>query len=193
MRVSTKSISKKAIACVCWINALVSVGLLTPVVAQNSECFMLDADGAPMDLGHLCGNANRSTLRTNFDSGSKSDLIIIPIKRRVGGTPVVDVTFENGHTYEMLFDTGASMTVISESMAKEIGVKATGKLPFQTASSRMVFFGTGTMKTTKVGNLTKNNVNIAIAPTLDMGLLGQNLYGMYDITIKYGTIELKRR
>ena len=179
----------------CFSSLVFFSAFASPDLAQaNPACFFLDSNGEPMDLGHLCGkksnSANRSTLRTNPQD---RNLIVIPIKRRVGGTPVVDVTFNNGHTFEMLFDTGATMTVISEEMAKKLQIKATGKLPFQTASSSLIYFETGIVESTTVGNLKKNNVNIAIAPTLDMGLLGQNLYGMYDITIKYGTIELQRR
>ena len=210
MKVSTKrlrdllrTLSQVSSQKLCW-STLLCFGAISclnlPIIAQDSGCFFLDSNGEPMDLGHLCGasnNANTSSPKTKLSGSSEDqDLIIIPIKRRTGGlhgTPVVDVTFNGEHTFEMLFDTGATMTVISESMAETIGVEVIGELPFQTASSQQVFFAIATVDETSVSNLNRSNFNIAIAPNLGMGLLGQDLYGTYDITIKYGTIELRRR
>ncbi|MHC5830812.1 MAG: retroviral-like aspartic protease family protein, partial [Nostoc sp.] len=40
-----------------------------------------------------------------------------PIKRRIGGTPIVEVTFNGQQKFEMIVDTGASGTVITQEMA----------------------------------------------------------------------------
>lgn len=170
----------------------------TVALAQDShECFMQDANGNPIDLGHLCGGSqnrvNTSTIRTRNTVYNSADFFIVPIKRRVHGTPVIEVKFNDKYVFEMLFDTGATMTVITKSMAKTLRVKPIGSMPFQTASNNMVFFEIGSVASASAGNMTSNNLDIAVAPTIDMGLLGQNFYGMYDITIKYGTIEFRKR
>lgn len=172
------------------------------VSAQNShECFMLDANGNPMDLRHLCGNqnnANTSTVKLKNPQTAKysADFFVIPIKRRDGGefgTPIIEVKFNDRYVFEMLFDTGATMTVITESMADALSVKSTGVLPFKTASNNLILFETASVSSVMIGEVITNDFNIAISPTLNMGLLGQDFYGMYDITIKYGTIEFRKR
>lgn len=181
------------------LNAIVlQLSLIPPVaLAQGShECFMHDANGNPIDLGHLCGssnNANTSTIRTRNASSNSTDFFVVPIKRRVHGTPVIDVKFNDKYVFEMLFDTGATMTVITKSMAKTLRIKPIGSMPFQTASNNMIFFEIGSVTSASAGNMTSNNLDIAVAPTMDVGLLGQNFYGMYDITIKSETIEFRKR
>ena len=184
----------------CAITSLQFSLILSMATAQNShECFMLDSNGNPIDLGHLCGgsqnNAHTSTIKTKKSNvvNYQADYFVIPIKRRVGGTPVVEVKFNDKYIFEMLFDTGATMTVVTESMADKLKLKSMGSLPFQTASNNLIFFETSRISSVIAGNMKANNLNIAVAPTIDMGLLGQNFYGMYDITIKYDTIEFRKR
>ena len=184
----------------CAIASLQLGFIVTATIAQDSHgCFMLDANGNPLNLEHLCGtspnSANTSTIKTRKSPtvNSSADYFVVPIKRRIHGTPVIDVKFNDRHVFEMLFDTGATMTVITPSMAKTLKLKPTGSLPFQTASNNLIYFETGSLSSASAGNMVSRNLNIAVAPTLKMGLLGQNFYGMYDITIKYGTIEFRKR
>ncbi|NJL49692.1 MAG: hypothetical protein HC929_22485, partial [Leptolyngbyaceae cyanobacterium SM2_5_2] len=54
----------------------------------------------------------------------------IPIQERRGGTPVVAVTLQGqtgSKTFPMLFDTGATGTLITAAMAQEIGVVVVGE------------------------------------------------------------------
>ena len=182
-----------------WYALALQLSLIpTVALTQDShECFMQDANGNPIDLGHLCGGsqnrANTSTIRTNNTVSNSTDFFVVPIKRRVHGTPVIDVKFNGKYVFEMLFDTGATMTVITKPMAKTLKIKPVGSMPFQTASNNMIFFEIGNVASASAGNMTSNNLDIAVAPTMDIGLLGQNFYGMYDITIKYGTIEFRKR
>lgn len=201
-------LSSKIISCavsISWHCAIASLQLsLIPTVAipQNSHgCFMLDNDGNPMDLGHLCGsdrnNANTSVIRNRSSNiSNNSDVFIIPIKRREGGrfgTPVIDVKFNDKYIFEMLFDTGATMTVVTESMAQTMKAQKTGSLPFQTASNNLIFFETARVSSVSTGNAKINNLNVAISPSLKMGLLGQDFYGMYEYTVKENTIEIRKK
>ena len=182
-----------------WSAIVLQLSLIpTVALAQDShECFMQDANGNPIDLGHLCGGsqnrANTSTIKTRNTVSNSTDFFVVPIKRRVHGTPVIDVKFNDKYVFEMLFDTGATLTIITESMAKTLRIKPIGSMPFQTASNKMIFFEIGSVASASAGNMMSNNLDIAIAPTMDVGLLGQNFYGMYDITIKDDRIEFRKR
>ena len=167
---------------------------------QETECFMLDSNGNPLDLGHLCGKSNFksrtlciTTPRQVTPNNSDSDVFVVPIKRREGGTPVIDVMFNDRHVFEMLVDTGATWTVISSQMAKTLRVKPKQTLTFQTPSSNSVEFDIAQVSSITTGGIVHEDLYIAIAPSLDIGLLGQNFYEMYDITIKYSVIEFRRR
>ncbi len=154
---------------------------------HNSGCFMVDGNGNPLDLGHLCKGSEAKSIsnprgvRSNND---ESDVFVVPIKRRQGGTPVIDVRFNDRHVFEMLVDTGASWTVITSPMAKTLKVKPEHKLTFQTPSNSSVEFDVAQVASVETGGMVSEGLYIAIAPSLDIGLLGQNFYQMYDITIK---------
>ena len=45
----------------------------------------------------------------------------------------------------------------------------------------------------EAGGLAVNNVVVAISPSLDIGLLGQDFFGNKDITIKQDVIEFRSR
>ncbi|MDJ0535729.1 MAG: retropepsin-like aspartic protease [Xenococcaceae cyanobacterium MO_207.B15] len=167
---------------------------------QESGCFMLDSNGNPRDLGHLCGESNfksRTQSITNprqvAPNNSEPDVFVVPIKRREGGTPVIDVKFNDRYLFEMLVDTGATWTVITSQMAKTLKVKPQQSLTFQTPSSSSVEFDIAQVPSVETGGMVSEDLYIAIAPSLEIGLLGQNFYQMYDITIKYGVIEFRPR
>jgi len=117
------------------------------------------------------------------------------IKARHGGTPVVDVTFNGSTQFEMIVDTGASGTVITQQMAAVLGVVPIGKTTANTASDRHVEFSIGNVDSIEVGGAVVNNVAVAIAPTanLDLGLLGQDFFSNYDVTIKRDVVEFRPR
>lgn len=168
-------------------------GIAKAQIGQN--CFLEDANGNAINLEYLCGGNpdNNSVVPRKRAKAVRNNFIVIPIKRRVGGTPVVEAKFNGEHSFEMLFDTGATITVITESMAQELELEKTGSLPFQTASNNLIYFDTARVSSVQIENKETNNLNIAIAPTLNIGLLGQDFYGAYDITIRSNTIELTRR
>lgn len=115
--------------------------------------------------------------------------------KRHGGTPVVAVTFNGGAQFEMIVDTGASGTVITQQMASALGIVPMGRARANTASDRNVEFAIGNVDSMEVGGAVVNNVPVAIAPTanLDMGLLGQDFFSNYDVTIKRDVVEFRPR
>ncbi|NEO87012.1 MAG: clan AA aspartic protease [Spirulina sp. SIO3F2] len=134
------------------------------------------------------------------DDVPAGDVFIIPIIGRSGGIPVVQVTFNGSHTYEMLFDTGASTTFILGSMADAIQPREIARGFAVVADGRTIPTIIAEVDSLTVGDLTIDNaevtfdVNASAEANLDgIGLLGQNVYGSYDVLIGEDTIELRQR
>jgi len=117
-----------------------------------------------------------------------------PIKRRIGGTPIIDVTFNGKQRFEMIVDTGASGTVITQKMARLLGVITVGKAKANTASAQSVEFPIGYVDSMEAGGVKIKKVAVAIAGSeLQNGLLGHDFFGNYDITIKSNVVEFRPR
>ncbi|MEL7408384.1 MAG: retropepsin-like aspartic protease, partial [Cyanobacteria bacterium J06558_2] len=162
--------------------------------------FMVDGNGNPIDLSHLCQNSNsrrnkspRRRLAPTAQPRSRSGLHIVPIKSRRSGIPVIDVKFNNKYTFEMMLDTGASDVVITQSMAEKLEVQHTESIWVSTPSSNYFKMPAGYVYSVGVGDLKQSNAFVITSPSLDMGLLGQSFFGDYDITITGDTVEFRVR
>lgn len=113
------------------------------------------------------------------------------IKRRASGTPVIDVTFNGNQTFEMIVDTGASGTVITEPMAAALGVQVIGKAKVSTASDRNVEVPLANVDSISVGGASVRQVTVAIGRSLDIGLLGHDFFGDFDVTVKRDVVEFR--
>ncbi|MGB0563995.1 MAG: retropepsin-like aspartic protease family protein [Spirulinaceae cyanobacterium] len=127
------------------------------------------------------------------------EVYTIPIVGRSGGIPIVEVMF-NGQPFLMLFDTGASTTFILAEMAAAIQPRQVGEGFAVVADGRVIPTIIAEVDTLQVGDLMLNNaivtydVNPSGEGALDgMGLLGQNVYGEYDVLIGQDAIELRQR
>lgn len=174
--------------------------LQTPVISQEySGCFVIDSSGNYRNLPQLCPNS------VNFEpnvlplGGNSSELFQVRIKTREGGTPVVDVTFNGSQTFEMLFDTGATGTLITSEMGQALGIQPQGKATATIADGSQIEVDIGLINSVQVGNLMVGEIPVGIAPPgaeqglRNRGLLGQDVYGTYDITIKQDVIEFRAR
>lgn len=115
----------------------------------------------------------------------------IPIIERRGGTPVVSVTMkgQNGSkTYPMLFDTGATGTLITAEMASDLGVVIVGETTATIADGSQVVLPIGYVDAIEIGGLKKEVILVAIGG--DVGLLGQDVYGEYGISMGSHVINL---
>lgn len=181
------------LAAIAWLS------LAEPVRTQEYEgCFFLDRQGNLVDLGYLCpNNAPAPSASENAASGASSNnanVVAVPIKRRVAGIPVVDVIFNGGRSYEMLLDTGASGTVITQAMARELNIGRAGTAIIDTASQRGVSMDVGYVASMETNGIVLRNIPVTIgSDALDIGLLGQDFFGNYDLTIRENTIEFARR
>jgi clan AA aspartic protease (TIGR02281 family) len=160
------------------------------IFAQPNNCYMEDTGGGLIDLSSLCGKGNSIPYSP---SQSNSGSFSVTIKRRHSGIPVVDVLFNRKKTYEMLVDTGASGTVLTVRMAEELGLQPEGYALVQTPSSQAVAMGATTIESIRVGNGEIRNVQVIVSPSLPIGLLGQDFFANYNITIKENRIEFQRR
>ncbi len=121
-----------------------------------------------------------------------NEVFIAPIKRRIGGTPIIEVTFNGTQRFEMIVDTGASGTVITQKIAAALGVVPVGKAKANTVSAKAVEFPIGYLDSMEAGGMTVNKVPVAIASTeLETGLLGHDFFGNYDVTIKRNVVEFR--
>jgi predicted aspartyl protease len=157
-----------------------------PIAAQEDNCVLITANGQAMDLSSLCGaNPPPGSANTNTSRWA-------PIKRRERGVPVIDVEFtgSNGsRIFEMAVDTGASGTAITEDMASILGIKPLGIAYVDTASHNAVPVAVGRVDRIQVNGLAARNVPVGILPSLDVGLLGQDFFGRYDLLIRQDMIE----
>lgn len=158
-------------------------------IAQDEACYMITATGKRVNLGKLCGAGNGPVQPATANRG----YFLAPIKRRSGGTPVIDVTFNGNRTFEMLVDTGATGTVITRSMAQSLQVPLVGAGRFTLADGRSVLFPIGRLQSLSIEGATIQNVNVAITPDSADGLLGHDFLGNYDIKIKRDVIEFYPR
>ncbi|MFB2895053.1 TIGR02281 family clan AA aspartic protease [Aerosakkonemataceae cyanobacterium BLCC-F50] len=129
---------------------------------------------------------------TNAPSGT---VIRVPIKRREFGTLVIDVTLTNGNikqTFEMMLDTGASGTAITQEMAARLKVETFAVAKVSTAAGGALI-GVGCLDAIQVAGASLKNVPVGIPPGLEMGLLGQDFFSRYDMTIKNNMVEFRVR
>ena len=117
-----------------------------------------------------------------------------PILRRVGGIPVIAVTFNGNQQFEMIVDTGASGTLITPQMATVLNVVPVGQATASTASARNVTFPLGYVQSVEVDGAIASNMLVAVAgPELDIGLLGHDFFGNFDVMIRQNLVEFHPR
>lgn len=118
----------------------------------------------------------------------------VPIKGRRHGTPIIEVNFNGARKFEMLFDTGANVTLITREMAYSLRLKPQGLTKVVVADGAEVAVYKTTLKTLEIDGRVKRNMQVVVAPpAMQEGLLGQDFYEGYDIAIKEDIIEFRKR
>ncbi|GAC1448690.1 MAG: hypothetical protein NVS2B14_18640 [Chamaesiphon sp.] len=122
---------------------------------------------------------------------ANSRVFSVPIKSRPGGIPLIDVTFNGKQKFPMLLDTGASHTLLTRRMAMKLKVPIVSTTHFRTANG-VAKLSVGFVKSIQVGRGIVRNRLVGIAQSdLTIGLLGQDFYSNYDITIKRAVVEFR--
>lgn len=155
------------------------------------KCFMINASGRIIKLEQLCSN-NQTEKKISPQLPEKK-VFRVPIKRRLGRTPVIDVMFNHKKTFEMIVDTGANNTVIPIGVANALQLKSTGFLEAQIADGTLIQFPTGKVKSMTAGGAVVHNLEVAIASKAPIGLLGNDFFSNYDIKILEKTVEFHPR
>lgn len=136
-------------------------------------------------------NVSSAMTRSSVGAGT---VYRAPIKRRAGGTPIIDVTFNGNQTFEMIVDTGASSTVITPAMAQLLSVQVVGKTKVNTASQTGVEVALGYVDSIAVNGAVVKEVIVAIgSDALNVGLLGHDFFDDFDVTVKQDVVEFRRR
>lgn len=153
-------------------------------IAQEADgCFMLNSSGQMIDLSNLCGGAAKK-------ASTKPNIFQAKIKRRDSGIPVIEVTFNGKQKFEMLLDTGASQTTITQEMADALGVIPVGTQQAMVANGDVVESPVGNVASIAVGGAVVKTPMVGIAP---VPLLGQNFFGDYDVIIRQDVVEFHVR
>jgi aspartyl protease family protein len=94
----------------------------------------------------------------------------------------------------MLFDTGATGTLITLPMAQALRLKASGLKVVTVADGARVVIPFASVKSMESDGRLKRNILVGVAPpAMPIGLLGQDFFEGYDISIKENLIEFRRR
>jgi predicted aspartyl protease len=157
-------------------------------MAQTPSCYMLTTAGQQLNLGTLCGEAQPVVVRPTSKSTTGPKVYRVKIKKRLAATPVIDVAF-NGKLFEMILDTGASSTLITQAMATALRIPPTGYREVIVADGSTLKFPITTVKAVNAGGVVARNLEVTIADKADVGLLGQDFFGKYDVKIKRNVIE----
>lgn len=140
---------------------------------------MVTSSGKVVNLASFCES-------TSPETSTNLRVFQTKIKRREGGTPVIDVTFNGKRKFEMLLDTGASQTTITPQMANALGVVPVGTEKASVASGEIVEFPVGRVASMGVNGAVIEDAMVSIAP---IPLLGQNFFSGYDVIIKRDVVE----
>ncbi len=178
---------------------LVTTLICTAAIAQEYPgCFMLDEAGNRKDLTiSVCRLFPEELPEEVSTSTTTAGLYEIPIVKRTDGAegiPIVEVIFNGDQKYEMLLDTGASKTIITQEMADSLKVVPYGRGTVKVADGREVEVQAGIVGSISAGGLEFKQFTVVIAPPeAEIPLLGQDFFGSYDMTVKEKLVELRVR
>ena len=178
---------------VIFLSALGMLLTARAIAQEHADCFMRDKSGNLLNLTQSVCRLFPEDETLSSGPGA-AGAYIIPIKGRSANLPIVDVTFNGDKNYDMILDTGASGTLITQEMAAALELEITEQAKSLVADGREVDIGIGIVDSISAGGLTISQVRVGIAPpSMPIGLLGQDFFGTYDMTIKEEVVELRAR
>lgn len=148
----------------------------TNAIAQAAQ--MRAAQSIEAATRRLKETADRTNAPT--EAGSNEHTYRAVIKSYTRGIPVIEVLFNGKVRFEMMVDTGASSTMITEKMSQDLKVEPVKLVTAQTPSGETQF-PVGYVQSIAVGNTSVQEVPVAIGP---VALLGHDFFGDCNINIK---------
>jgi predicted aspartyl protease len=178
-----------------WVMLAASIApfLTQTAIAADESCYLITASGKRVGLGQLCGADPQQPTQIRQKSTPSDGVFRARIKRRIAATPVIEVTFNNQQSFEMIVDTGASGSLITRNMAQALQIRPVGVMNAGIADGRVVQFPVGVVRSMAVNGLITQNMQVAIAPQMEIGLLGHDFFGNYDLKIKRDVVEFYPR
>lgn len=126
-------------------------------------------------------------------SDTSPQFFSVPIKGRIDGAPLVEVSFNDKQKFLMLFDTGVYGTLITNSMARKMCLIPTNKKS-GLADNSVIEFPTVFVKSQRISTHIQRDVEVLVAlPGMEIGLLGQDFFVGYNFIIKENVIEFSRQ
>lgn len=123
-------------------------------------------------------------------------LIRVPIKYFTSnrGSAVVEVVFNHKYIFDLIVDTGATMTLLTERMRRAMGLNTIDRRWCGVADGRYVELDVCHLDSLTIQKATINYLNVFIAPreNRDEGLLGQDFLRNYEVRILKDEIHLNR-
>jgi predicted aspartyl protease len=181
--------------------ATVEIG--KPALAKHQQLYQRMFTGL-IALTLVLIGANLKTVHTLFTkplarsnpltlSPTKTGIYEAQIISRSKGVPVIMVTFNGRYEYPMIVDTGAAGTLITQAMASTLGVAIEGQATAQTANGS-VTLDVGYITSIEVDGAKIQQVPVAIGLSdMDVGLLGHDFFGSFDVTVREKVVEFSPR
>jgi clan AA aspartic protease (TIGR02281 family) len=130
---------------------------------------------------------------TPIASVDQSQSFSMPIIKKLNNIPVIEVTINGRDRVQMLFDTGASKTLITKGTATRLQLASQGQTKAMTASGDAKF-DTVKLDSVEFGQGKVSDLMVAVGSSdQNYGLLGHDVYKGYEITLTEETIEFKKR
>ncbi len=118
----------------------------------------------------------------------------VPLVRRAARLSVVAATFNRSRTFPVVVDTGASLTMITQEMARSLGIGPEDYLdsiPIMTANG-LTRMPRARLRSLSVGGLEVRNLTIAVVgPEVPIPLLGQDFLQNFEVTFAQDSLVLK--
>jgi clan AA aspartic protease (TIGR02281 family) len=139
------------------------------------------------------GGGEDTPIASVDQSQDQSQSFSMPIIKKLNNIPVIEVTINGRDRVQMLFDTGASKTLITKGTATRLQLASQGQTKAMTASGDAKF-DTVKLDSVEFGQGKVSDLIVAVGSSdQNYGLLGHDVYKGYEITLTEETIEFKKR
>lgn len=118
-------------------------------------------------------------------------VISAPIKSRVAGQPVIEVTINHRYAFDMVVDANCGVTVITPIIARTARIEPREKRWCYTNDGGMVELPMGQVTAIAVGNAVQTQLTVAIATQAGEAVLGQDFLNHYLVEILSDRVELR--